>query len=587
MSVFLRRTLCSSCLHRRLSRSFSSTSFVSRPAASQDAPPLPLDRHVTQSERDSRPVKVPRKKRATGSPAKKHTHTTPKEPHRNLLQNTKLQEYLDHIASTGQEVTLTDVERYRPSEHPSPRSPEYEEQYNTLVETLVRSFSLDQLRKFLDMYHLNATPKRNKWEIATAIIERQWCWPSLATMKKRKRDWTEVIHESFPLDARQSFLILGKDGADLLALSTEFNAHVSFSANPLCLKVEGLRGSLDNLSRHIEDFKSGIKEQLFRLPSGEIVEQASVQRISRMSGVFVEDMGQGLIRISHRREGDRAAHYAKRLTIQAAVNVTQEIPTLVCPPYVGSLSTMPQSLSPPSIYALYPFLSSRSGPSVIEPGNLFRVRRVGDWLRSTLSGRPRDAGHLAEGGILMNFYGEPVDLRQSLLSHVAAISHDQISSRITASFGHVLVSSASSQDSSITPPLRGTSELLTILGWLRSQTSDRCFIPRIPPQMINSPPMQQRLIHRLVYHSFPIKESEDFRATKVLNFELVLELLNPSAPNLSINHSENHSRGSYPIDRDVNLEPTCSTGSFSHLDLMMPDRFVLLESTVTPVSQWP
>lgn len=45
------------------------------------------------------------------------------------------------------------------------------------------------------------------------------------------------------------------DGADLLSLSLRHNVHVSFSTGPLSLKAEGVRGSLDNLSRYIDEFK--------------------------------------------------------------------------------------------------------------------------------------------------------------------------------------------------------------------------------------------------------------------------------------------------------------------------------------------
>jgi hypothetical protein len=86
---------------------------------------------------------------------------------------------------------------------------------------------------------------------------------------------TEMDESDFPLDPSQAFLILGKgarifgllyrpsnicvflnpDGADLLSISRKYNVHVSFSANPLSLKVEGLRGSLDNLGQYIVKFK--------------------------------------------------------------------------------------------------------------------------------------------------------------------------------------------------------------------------------------------------------------------------------------------------------------------------------------------
>ncbi|KAG5652170.1 hypothetical protein H0H81_006010 [Sphagnurus paluster] len=371
MSFLLRRSICYLSLPSQISRPFSSTHTRARPV------PGPIESLSLSSSKS----KAQRKRKTVAPPPKQDRDVTTQEPLRNLLKETKLQDYLNHIASTSEQVTLADIERYRPSKYAEPHSPSYEEEYHSLVETLVRSFSLNQLRTFLDMYHLTPPTKRTKWELAVTIVERQWNWPSLTIVKNEKREWTEVVHQSFPLDARQSFLILGKDGADLLALSSEFNAHVSFSTNPLSLKVEGLRGSLRNLGRYIEEFKAGIKEELFQLPPRGTVDQECLQHISRMSGVFVQDAGNGLIRISYRNEDKSAAHFAKQLTLRAAVeHISPQLNTLV---YSTQDSGKPM-LSPNSTYSLYPFLSSRSNKGPSSNGSLFRIRRVGDWIQSTL-----------------------------------------------------------------------------------------------------------------------------------------------------------------------------------------------------------
>lgn len=97
------------------------------------------------------------------------------------------------------------------------------------------------------------------------------------------------------------------DGANLLSLSTKYNVHVSFSSNPLCLNVEGLRGSLENIGRFIAEFKGvsycplfrrtnnlvrlqGMEQEEFTLPR-ENIKPDALQRISRQTGVFTEDMG--------------------------------------------------------------------------------------------------------------------------------------------------------------------------------------------------------------------------------------------------------------------------------------------------------
>lgn len=111
---------------------------------------------------------------------------------RNLLDQSKVQEYLDYVASTDAGATLEDLEKCRPTRRSSPDTPQYEKEYNALLDTLVRSFSKDQLRHFLQLYGLGAPAKKTKWQFAVSIIETQWEWPSLTEIQRKRRDWTEV-----------------------------------------------------------------------------------------------------------------------------------------------------------------------------------------------------------------------------------------------------------------------------------------------------------------------------------------------------------------------------------------------------------
>lgn len=120
----------------------------------------------------------------------------PEEPRPNLLEKTKVQDYLDYVASTNNSVTLEDIERCKPKMQATPGTPEYAEDYNSTLETLVRSFSKVQLARFLELYGLEPPVKRTKWLYAESIIERQWKWPSLTDIQKRQRDWSEVTYKS-------------------------------------------------------------------------------------------------------------------------------------------------------------------------------------------------------------------------------------------------------------------------------------------------------------------------------------------------------------------------------------------------------
>ncbi|KAG6845757.1 hypothetical protein H0H87_003811 [Tephrocybe sp. NHM501043] len=193
--------------------------------------------------------------------------------------------------------------------------PNYEEEYHKVVERLVRSFSLVQLRNIVKLYEIDNPGKPSKYQAAAMIVEQRWRWPSPTSIRQEKRD-AEIIHESFPLNAKHAFLILGK--GDLLDLSAKFGLHVSFSSNPLSLKAEGSRASLSQLGDYISDFKKRIKEHYFQLPSVGHMGSDYLQHISRVSGAFAENAGERLIRLTYKDSDDHAARSAKRLILRNA-----------------------------------------------------------------------------------------------------------------------------------------------------------------------------------------------------------------------------------------------------------------------------
>jgi hypothetical protein len=190
MSVFLRRSLCSSCLCLHTKPHISPFA-IRQHSSSAHSPAL---KAVQAFE--------PRKARARDSTAtsigfqknlKKPTKDRkPSVPRPNILEQTKVQDYLDYVASTNNSVTLEDIERCRPKTHALPGTLDYAEDYNAAMENLVRSFSKLQLGRFLELYGLKPPAKRTKWYYAETIIEGQWKWPSLTDIQKRQRDWSEM-----------------------------------------------------------------------------------------------------------------------------------------------------------------------------------------------------------------------------------------------------------------------------------------------------------------------------------------------------------------------------------------------------------
>jgi hypothetical protein len=134
--------------------------------------------------------------------------------------------------------TIEDVERHRPTKHTDPERDlkAYAEEYHELTDKLCRSFSKEQLRQALKLYGTVLLKKATKLELAEAIVERHWDWPSLTEMERQKRDRTEISTEGlfkktmggrltntsivFVVDPAQLFVILGK-GKHICALKTK------------------------------------------------------------------------------------------------------------------------------------------------------------------------------------------------------------------------------------------------------------------------------------------------------------------------------------------------------------------------------
>ena len=184
------------------------------------------------SDSSKKPKKTRKKKKPTkegdldDDPPKKRSKKE-KITGPSLLVESKVQDFLDHVESIKDTLGLEDLERFKPDRQPLPTSPEFEEQYITLRNKLCSAFNRQQLRAFLDLYRLNLHAKYTKQAHAVMIMEEAWSWPSLEKIKKEKSDWTvssqrssyllSLLHEAnhsifadFPMDPRQSFLLMGK-----------------------------------------------------------------------------------------------------------------------------------------------------------------------------------------------------------------------------------------------------------------------------------------------------------------------------------------------------------------------------------------
>ncbi|KAJ3853807.1 hypothetical protein EV368DRAFT_81215 [Lentinula lateritia] len=510
--------------------------------------------------------------------------TKSKGPSRNLLEESKIQSYLDHIAETGNTVTLADITRLRPNVHSDPETPEYEEEYNALIDRLCRSFSKKQLYSFVKMLEIEGSRKGSaKRYSAVQIVEDGWNWPSLAKVKARKRDWSEVLSQY---------------GANLHALSNKYNIHIGFTTRPLSLNAEGLRGALKQLEKHITFIKEDIVEEYYGLSFEKPIPAELLHRISRLSGAFTETFGEGQIRISYRKSDPRAAFIAKRLLTHVLCDletVTGSSILVHIPPEAPKSTPVPLAMFPSS-YALYPFLSTQSLPWNVNASGAFRARKVAEWIGINPMEDVQKSGGLELGrGQVLDMEGNTADLRQKLFLHLPEPSGSN-SRVVSASFGHVLLTPPPSSHASFIPPLQGSWPLSNLSRWIRERHIGRLFTPFLPVPVLQLTPQKQQLLHRLLYEAHLSGNTQ--QSTHIIEFEMFLPLptIDPNGipalvrSDLDSRHEQSSIYTTGPTYS--RLDHICRIGNQFIVDLMLPDRpmdirFSVFDSSVLPQTHWP
>ncbi|KAG9314451.1 hypothetical protein JVU11DRAFT_5248 [Chiua virens] len=511
---------------------------------------------------------------------------------RNPLDPTRLDRYLSSVRTADLEPTLDDVGRYKPQSFSRPDSPQYAAEYTNLLESLCRSFSKDQLRRFAELYKLDpiwTRVRRRKTEYAESIIEKAWGWPSLKEIERKQRDTTEVLVKSFTVSPAQLFLMMGKDGADLLQLSMQYNVHISLTASPLALRVEGLRGSLKGLSEYISSLKKSIIDEIFELPTGRPVQPDMLQRISRLAGAYVENHGnRGKVRICAKDPSDIAA--AKRLVLRPSLEAGAR-PSTVCYDAPGKARDSPIKLSELPRYSVFPFVIPGSFPWTMHTGGTFRLRRVAEWL-----GVDSYENIDATGGLVDNPH-RLLDLNQSRaqLTRLVCPTFPDDSYRqrsITATLGHILMSSGDSSTGTIFPPLRGNVPLLDVLKWVKISGKPLTFVPSAPPVMTTIKISKRRHLHRLIYRTLPQIFDQGSKLTQhVLKFEMILsgrssestqakedfenapKLEKTSSPDESIQDAQMNLSHPESLPEMLNgWDTSYQVGRQTYVNLMLPDR---------------
>ncbi|KAJ6610101.1 hypothetical protein B0H10DRAFT_1954142 [Mycena sp. CBHHK59/15] len=457
---------------------------VSRSAEVSSAAELPAD--IEGKKRPSR-RKTPK------SVSKPDAAQPPVRP--SILEWTSVQAHLRDLAETNGKIVLADIERSH--------------------DVLYRK----QLRQFLKLYDI-ALPAQRKEDCALAIMEKQWNWPSLALIQAHEQEAKEDV-KTIPLNPSQAFLILGKDGANFRYLSHKYHVRMTYSANPLRLRVEGVLGAINQLAKHIAALKEAMGEEVFELPIDKPIREDILHRISRLSGALTENFGQGKVRVSFDKRSPQTAVVAKRLATRASLHWT------------------------------------------VSASGVFRVRRVEEWSGAGATEDSVKTGGLSMGrGRLVTLQQQEIDLRVILLSDYPKSS--SVSRLVSATTGHVLLTSPPGDGVTIAPPLHGHWQMPVILQWMDSYLETRVFTQSLPFALFNSQPSRQQILHRLIYHAIDTGKAQDnIGPLKMIKVELVL-------PRDMSHNSPGPSEGS-ELMRPVSDSKCCSTVRQSMEEALSPE----------------
>ncbi|KAI0002074.1 hypothetical protein BJV77DRAFT_33648 [Russula vinacea] len=400
---------------------------------------------------------------------------------------------------------------------------------------------------------------------AEAIVEKAWRWPSLGELNRAQRDRIELASKTLALASSDLFILLGKDGSDLFQLSRTYNVHISVKRNPLAIYLEGTRESIRAAQECVDVVRKSIVEDIVDTPFAHPVSQEVLQRVSRLSGAFVENIGDQKLRVL-------AKHHthimlARRLAVR--LHYETEPSELLAQRMDDQEFHTPTTA--PNAYALYPFAVPRSLSPMRRSNAFFRWRRVGDWLGDTASQNLGTNGLGHSGSKFFSMDGNEVHLRQRLTENVSEPSHGS-RRLISALSGHILFPALQiGAKPSLLAPHTGGSTYADTRSWVSAQQSSAAFTPSLPLELVKAIPSQQRVLHRLVYRCFPVSEQHrrDPTATHFIRLEVPLVdlkqvLLPVGLPSGSVLSSA-----------------MCCSGSSANIDILMPNRLMDLRFVIS------
>lgn len=341
--------------------------------------------------------------------------------------------------------------------------------------------------------------------------------------------------------------------------------------NPLAIYLEGSREAVEAVEKYVDDVRKSIVEDIFDTPSAHPVSQEVLQRVSRLSGAFVENAGSQKLRV-------RAKHptnimLAQRLAVR--LHYETEPSELLAQRIHDQEFHIPTEA--PVAYALYPFAGSRSLSPMKKSNTFFRWRRVGDLLGDTRSQSLGISGLAHSQSSIFSIDGTEVRLRQRLTENASMPSHGS-TRLVSALSGHILFPAPriDARPSLLTPHTGGPggSTYSDTHSWVSTQQISATFVPSLPFELVKAVPSQQRVHHHLVYRCIPALEQHkrDTSATHFIRLEVPLIDLKQAQLPVGVSGG------------NVLANTSFWSGSSINLDILMPDRLMDLRFTISDMN---
>ncbi|KAF8601747.1 hypothetical protein BDV93DRAFT_226875 [Ceratobasidium sp. AG-I] len=268
---------------------------------------------------------------------------------------------------------------------------EYTALYEATEGLISRRFNLSQLRKFekdsakgKGGFARNAPGSKgfSKQKVIHRIMNLRWSMIHPSVIKKQLEEVREIVEETYPISPSELFILLGRDGEDLLNVAEQFRLRISVDretpsksendtsspSGTFIIRASGVRQDQKLLKQHLEAQKKAVAIRMVVLPTGPPLSPPVLQSISRVSGAFVENVHPKL----EENEGStpsalitgrdpRSAYTAERLVQRAALEGAHRsrlpLISLTRPVQITSPESQDaQSSDEASLgYALYPY----------------------------------------------------------------------------------------------------------------------------------------------------------------------------------------------------------------------------------------